>query len=217
MTPQKILADGNKEVQKRTILAENATQNAYAAILTPEEMEASRYVNAEFYTAAVQVPNDYVVVAKDALGNDVREAAYDHSNPKFQDFDMVRVRSFDSASGITTEVDHYVTPFHIARWPERWKAYKAGQSVNVEGVAIDQLSAIPEAARLKLKEAGVFTVEQLAKLSNPGSVIMNGVAYQGVARKFLTEQGHSKTEQLEVELAELKAQMAELLKVTKTK
>ena len=217
MTPQKILADGNREAQKRTILAENTVQSSYAAILTPEELEASRYVNAEFYTASVQIPNSYDVVAKDALGNDVRSAVYDHTNPQFQDFDMVRVRTFDSASGITTEVDHYVSPFHIARWPDRWKAYKAGKSVNVEGAPIDNLTAMPEAARLKLKEAGVFTVEQLAKLSNPGTVIMNGAVYQGLARKYLTEQGRNKTEQLEEELAELKAQMAELVKATKTK
>lgn len=215
MTPQKILADGNEvaATQKRVMMAEDQ-QASFDQILTPEELEASRFINAEFYTASVQVPNSHTFVGKDERGNDITEAYYDHSDPKFQDFDMVRVRVFDSSSGITTEVDHYVSPFHVARWPDRWKAYKAGKQVGPDGASIDQLSGIPPAAKAKMKETGIFTVEQLARLSNANTVISNGAAYQAIARKYLSQVGDSRTAELEDEVETLKAQMAELLKAT---
>ena len=213
MTPQTpILADSNPTQQKRVIYAEDQQNTADYGILSPAEIEASKYINAEFYTASVQVPNDYITVADGS-----REAVYDHNNPKLQDFDMVRITNPETASGGATIIDQYVSPFHVKRWPERWRAYKSGKTQGAEGIPLTELTSIPPNAVTKLQSAGVFTIEQLARHPDAASVILNGNLFQTAARKFLSEQEVSKTQHLEDELSTLKDQMAQLLEANKTK
>lgn len=210
----KILADGNNAVQKRQIYEDNAQSAADAGILDAEQLELSKYVNAEFYTAEVQVPNAYVETL-DSNGNKINEPVWDHSNPKFAEFDMVRVQVPNAASGTPTIVDHYVTQFHIKRWPDRWKAYKQGRTIGADGTPIEQLTSIPRSAHDKLKEVGIFTIEQLAKAPDAGNLILQGNMFQGIARKYLEGSQSNKAAELETEVAELKAQLAELLAATK--
>jgi hypothetical protein len=207
-----ILADSNPNVQKRTILAEDTQTAADYEILTPAELELSKYVNAEFYTASVQVPNGYSVLADGSS-----EAIYDHSDPVFKDFDMVRISTPNAASGAPTVTDQYVTSFHIKRWPDRWKAYKSGTTKGVDGIPITDLTSIPPGAITKLQAAGVFTIEQLARHPDAGALILNGVLFQTAARKHLSQQETSKSDQLKAELEDMKAQLAQLLEATKTK
>lgn len=213
MTPQApILADTNPNQAKRVIYAEDQQTTADYGILSPSEIEASKYINAEFYTASIQVPNDYIPVADGS-----KEALYDHKNPVFSDFDMVRITTPESASGGATITDQYVTPFHIKRWPDRWKAYKSGKTQGTDGIPLTELTAIPPNAVTKLQSAGVFTIEQLARHPDAAAVILNGNLFQTAARKFLSEQETSKTQQLEDELSSIKEQLAQLLEASKTK
>lgn len=213
MTPQTpILSDSNPTAQKRVIYAEDQQNTADYDILTPSELEASKYINAEFYTASVQVPNDYVVLA-----DGTSESIIDHQNPVFKDFDMVRITNPETASGGATIIDHYVTQFHIKRWPDRWRAYKSGKTQGLDGIPLTDLTSIPPNAVTKLQAAGVFTIEQLARHPDAASVILNGHLFQTAARKFLSEQDVSKTQRLEDELAVMKEQLAQLLAAPKTK
>lgn len=212
MNPGKIIDATNNVPQKRVLYSENPQEEADYSVLTPDQIEHSKLINAEFYVAAVQVPNSYV---KNADG--VNEPVYDHSNPVFKDFDMVRVVLPEKDSGGQTIVDQYVTSFHIKRWPERWRAFKSGQSQGVDGVSITELTSIPQAAITRLQAAGVFTIEQLASHSSPGSLVHNGAIFQSAARKFLSGRDEGKAQRLEDEVQELKAQLAELLASSKAK
>lgn len=211
----KILDAGNNVVQKQQFLEENIQTTADGGILTLEELELSKLVNAEFFSAEIQIPNEYIVISVDTNGTQNKEAIWDHADPKFKDYDMVRVQVPNPDSGVPTVVVQHVTPFHIKRWPDRWKAYKQGRTIGADGVPIEQLSSIPVSAHMKLKELGIFTIEQLAKTSNAGNLMLGGNAFQAAARKFLANQQGSKADELEVELADMKAQLAELLAATK--
>lgn len=213
MTPQApILADTNPTQPKRVIYAEDQQNTADYGILTPAEIEASKYINAEFYTASIQVPNDYVTVADGS-----REAVFDHNKPVFKDFDMVRITLPEAASGGATITDQYVTPFHVKRWAERWQAYKSGKAQGAEGIPLTELTSIPPNAVTKLQAAGVFTIEQLARHPDAAAIILNGSLFQTAARKYLSEQDTSKTQHLEDEVSALKEQLALLIEATKTK
>lgn len=212
----RILADTNTAPQKVRIFEENTQDSANAGILDAEQLELSKLVNARFYCAEIQVPNTYVKKT-DVNGNETTEAVWDHNDPKFADFDMVETTQTNPDSGMNTVTHQFVTSFHITRWPERWRAYKDGRQLGAEGIAIEKLTSIPASAHNLLKEAGIFTIEQLAKAPNAGSLVLQGNAFQSAARKYLEGSASTKTAELEDQVAELKEQIAELLAATKAK
>lgn len=213
---KQILAEGNNTVQSQVFLQEDQQNTADGGILTYEELENSKLINAVFFSAQVQVPNDYAET-KDQFGTTSKEAIWDHTDPQFADFEMIKVTTPNHDTGIPTEVIHYVTPFHIKRWPDRYRSFKAGLGISIDGTPIEQLSTIPKSVIPTLQAAGILTIEQLAKAGNAGHLIMNGNAYQAAARKFLAALPAAEAEELKSELAELKAQMAELLAAQKVK
>lgn len=212
MSHAPILADSNDTPQIETHLANDDQTVADYGVLDAAEMDRSKYVNARFYRARVQVPNSYVV---DSEGRS--EAIMDHTNPAFKEFDMVCTTTPEPKVGTPTVTHQYVTDFHIKRWPDRWKAYKSGQTQGADGVPLTELTSIPTNAITSLQAAGVFTIEQLARHSSAGSVIHNGNVFQAAARRYLSEKEGNKTQELEDQIAELKAQMAEFLAASKAK
>lgn len=225
MTPQNntIMQDGAPaQLYTETIYTDDDATTALEKILTPEEIATSRLMNVQFFTSKYQVPNEYIEIGKDEKGNPITEPYTDNLNPKFKEYEMVRVTTVDSTSLIPTILVEFVRDYHRIKYADRYQAFKAGQQIGVQGVSIEDLPNISPAAKSALIAGGVLTVEQLAKLSNPGAVVPNGSTYQKIARKFLENQSSDKTSKLEEEAAAMKeeleamkAQMAELLKAAK--
>jgi hypothetical protein len=211
MTPQKqILAESNATVQKQVIYAQNAQADALYDVFSPSELENAKSIRAEFYTAQVQIPNSY-----DKTEAGASEAVFDHSNPVFKDFDMVKIYAPGEFGPTITEC--FVNDSHVFRWPERWKAYKSGRAANIDGHPITDLTSLSRQVITTLQSVGIFTIEQLARHVNPGALILNGISYQASAREFLSSKGETHAQKLEGEIAELKAQMAEFLAAAKAK
>lgn len=59
-----------------------------------------------------------------------------------------------------------VNQSHIERWPDAYKAFKAGHEMAVSGVPLEQWPILKRAQVLELKAAGFLTVEQIAEMND---------------------------------------------------
>lgn len=104
----------------------------------------------------------------------------------------------------------------------RYEAWKSGQEVTEEGTPLAAWNGIPKSLTEVLKTHGVKTVDALAALTDAHKQaigIMGIASYIENARRFLLAQDSNKVaaslEQKDAEIADLKAQMAELVDMVK--
>lgn len=87
-----------------------------------------------------------------------------------------------------------VEPWHIARFPKQYEAYKKGQEYIVSGTPLDLLFPGEPSTVLGLKAAHIHTVQQLAALSD--SSLQNipfGRSLQDKAKAYLSQADSGKT------------------------
>lgn len=109
-----------------------------------------------------------------------------------------------------------VTDTHKARFPEEWNAFQSGQTRAISGTPVNRWPQLTPSQVLMLESLNVWTVEDMATLSDAGvqAVGMGGYKLRDDARKFLS---HAQTaadvgkldelrEQIQAKDAELAAQ-----------
>lgn len=92
-------------------------------------------------------------------------------------------------SQLTKPVER-VTQEHIDRWPEAYKAFKAGQELSVSGVPLEQWAILKRAQVLELKHQGFVTVEQVAGMSDLAvqKLGMGGLRLRQLAQSYLDDE-----------------------------
>lgn len=75
------------------------------------------------------------------------------------------------------------------RWPEHYKAFKAGEEWATEGTPLEQWPFLRKVNVLELKAQGIFTVEQCASLSDLAcqNMGMGGLAIRDAAKAYLSD------------------------------
>lgn len=89
-----------------------------------------------------------------------------------------------------TVVDRLVNDEHRNRWPRLYAAFKARETVPLEGTPIGEWAAIGRAQAEELKYAHILTVEILADLPDDAlrrAVKMGGVALRDKAQRWLKD------------------------------
>lgn len=78
---------------------------------------------------------------------------------------------------------------HIDRWPDEYKAFKAGQEFALNGTPLEQWPILKRAQVLTLKAADFRTVEDIAGMSDIAvqRVGMGGARLRDLARSYLDE------------------------------
>lgn len=92
-------------------------------------------------------------------------------------------------SQLTKPVER-VTQEHIERWPEAYKAFKAGREMAVDGVPLEQWPVLKRPQVLELKYLGFVTVEQIASMSDLAvqKLGMGGLRLKQLAQSYLDDE-----------------------------
>jgi hypothetical protein len=139
--------------------------------------------------------------------------------PMFKDVDLIEIR----VPGQKNYVVHPVTQADVNRFPRHWKAYqdRIGDEEYIEGTLLAEWPLITRSMVEELSFANVKTVEQLVAMPDSNASNFMGInVLREKAKEWLARAKEGKAaadleEQLakrDVEIDELKAQMAELLK-----
>lgn len=83
--------------------------------------------------------------------------------PIFVDVDYVEIRIAGDNKNI---IDKKVKQEHKDRWPRQYEAHKNGKENQMEGMPVREWGSLPASRALELNAVNVFTVEQLADLSD---------------------------------------------------
>lgn len=129
--------------------------------------------------------------------------------------------AIDTEAIIDEENEHNLEA-HNNRFPKQWEQFKKGLEQNGDGTPITALMALPASQREELKHAKVRTIEQLATLSDANCQRL-GPGYtkaRETARAFVAAQRDAaplaavkgELASRDAKIAELQAQMAELMK-----
>ena len=108
-------------------------------------------------------------------------------------------------------VDCKVKPDHQQRWPARWKAFQERHENVESGTPLEQWAYLGPSQVATLKVLNIFTVEQLAEVSEAAFEQMGPGArdLRERARQHLQPAGSTEQE-LRGEVADLKGQIADL-------
>ena len=108
-----------------------------------------------------------------------------------------------------------VTDEHRQRWPEQYKAFKAGITQSADGTPIEQWALLSRAQVAELKALNIHTIEACASIkdSDMHRLPMGAKAIRNAAQVWLddaqamalTNQLSSQNERLEIRVAELEA------------
>lgn len=135
--------------------------------------------------------------------------------PIFEDFEYVEIWIPGDQRSV---VDRRVKPDDRARWPNHYAAFKAEKEYIGEGLPLAEWSAVTRSQVEEMKHFKIFTVEQLANLSDAqlqGSFAIGGTALREQARAYVaTAAGQAPTAKLiadglakDATITELKEQM----------
>lgn len=130
--------------------------------------------------------------------------------PIFKDVEWVDIYL---AGDKTTVPSFKVTDEHRRRWPDHYKAFRDGQAAPIVGTPVDQWPALSVSQVEELKALRIYTVEQLAGLSDQGlqALGMGARALQAKAKAFLdAAKGNAATEKYAQENEQMKAEMVRL-------
>lgn len=116
-------------------------------------------------------------------------------------------------------VDERVNEDHKKRWPAAWAKYEGKETGLVDGTPIDQFPLLTVTDVATLKHCGIFTVEQLANVSdgNLGNLGPGGLKLRERAAQYLkgpddTEKDlRAKIQRLETANSDLQAKLHQLM------
>ena len=142
-------------------------------------------------------------------------ASQANGRPIFKQRELVQLMQPGSSNQPVFEVnDEY-----RQRWPEQYARFKQGLEHSIEGTPLEQWPVLNKPMVLELKALQIFTVEQLAGMSDVHlqQIRMGGRRLRELAKAFLDEAEHQKlltetlgrNERLETEMAELRRQNEE--------
>ena len=112
-----------------------------------------------------------------------------------------------------------VTNEHRQRWPEQYKAFKAGHEISASGTPIEQWGVLNSSQRNELKALNLMTVEHIAEMSDHVTQrFMGGMRLRNMAKAYLDEaeagkllaQATAKNERDDAKIAELTRKVEEL-------
>lgn len=113
-----------------------------------------------------------------------------------------------------------VTDVERMKWPDQYKAFKAGQDVALDGTPIEEWPRLKRSQVLELKAVGFFTIESIAAMSDLAMqrIGLGGRQLAELAKAFLddaernklNEQQNAVINRQDAELAALKNQIAQL-------
>lgn len=131
--------------------------------------------------------------------------------PVYDDVDMISVIQ----PGEKEEVKVVATDMHKRRFPKQWEAYKSGQDQAQSGTPLDHLFPAEPGAVLTLRAFNVFTVQQLANLSDTAMInIPMGRTLADKAKAYLASASagqnfHTMQDSMQRQIDALKAALAE--------
>lgn len=145
--------------------------------------------------------------------NEAKSAAM--GQPVFEEREMVEILI---PGDRLTVVSRIVGEEQRRRWPEHYKAFKAGLEAPLDGTPVEQLPGITAARVEELRFAHVRSIETLANLTDAQlakAVSMGGQTLREQAKRWLeAAAGAAPAEKLAAENAELKATIDQLQKTT---
>lgn len=116
--------------------------------------------------------------------------------------------------GEKEEVKVLANDWHKARFPKQWEAFEKGHAQSISGTRLEFLFPGEPSTILMLNGFNVFTVEQLAGLSDTGmNNVPRGRDLAVRAQKYLQSAGSGSSfhqvEEMQKQIEELKAQIAQ--------
>lgn len=125
-----------------------------------------------------------------------------------------------------TKPVHVVTDIHRQRWPEEYKAFKAGQELSLEGTPLEQWPILRRSQVMELKAINFMTVEQVARADDLAIQRMGlggrrlrelAIAYlDDAASASLATALTAENDKKEAENASLRRQVAEMGELLRT-
>lgn len=130
--------------------------------------------------------------------------------PVYDDVEMISVIN----PGEKDEVKSLANDWHRHRFSKQYAAFKAGREQSSTGTPLELLFPSEPSTILTLKAANVFTVEQLAGISDTGMAnIPMGRTLSDRAKTYLQTarggQGFHQMEEMKRQIEQLQAQLAE--------
>lgn len=125
------------------------------------------------------------------------------------DCDFVRVRIPGDKQ---TEIDTKAKDHHKRRWPRQWAAYEAGRDQSGGGTALGEWGVLTEGTCIEYNAKNIFTVEQLASVSdaNLHNLGHSARSLRDRAVKWIEQHvALGENEKLKAELAETKERLTE--------
>lgn len=104
-----------------------------------------------------------------------------------------------------------VTEFHKRRFKEQYEAFKAGREPSHDGLPLTEWPVLTKAAALNLRNSRIFTVEQLASVTDPNldSLGLGGRELRDKAKAYIDRAvGSKEITKVFAEMAALKADLA---------
>jgi hypothetical protein len=105
--------------------------------------------------------------------------------PIFRDQERVELMMPGNTFNVPVEI---VNDTHRQRWPEQYKAFKAGQEMAVEGTPLEQWPILKRSQVLELKALNLFTVEHVAGMPDATCQrFMGGMRLRNLAKAYLDD------------------------------
>lgn len=142
------------------------------------------------------------------LSEDEADAYLAEGRPTYTECDFLRIEF----PGDTKKVwDQPVKSADKRRFPREWAAYEAGQD-SATGTPLSMWSALTGPDVRKFEALSIRTVEALAEVTdgNISALGLGGAEARTAARKFILEREKGAPDRASDEVAELRAQIAEL-------
>ena len=127
--------------------------------------------------------------------------------PIFEDVPYIRIHV---PGDKTTVIEEQVSEEHKQRFASRWEKFEKGLSQSPEGTPVEEWPQVTRSQAAEFKALNIFTVEQLANLSDAMiGKFMGGGAMRLKAQTFLaTAKDTAEAQRLATENAELNGRLA---------
>jgi hypothetical protein len=141
------------------------------------------------------------------------------ARPIFKTYEFCEIRIPGDKTNVRQGRVDKMHPDPRIRFAEAYARFKRGEAIQVQGTLLREWAMIPRAEAKTLEAAGIYTVEQLANLTDPNAArFMGSMALRQMARDYLATadkmapltQARAENEKMRVELQALR-EMVEAL------
>ncbi len=144
-------------------------------------------------------------------------ASQREGRPIFHDQERVELM-IPGVSQYNIKVD-IVSDDHRRRWPEQYRAFRAGQELALDGTPLEQWPLLKRSHVLELKAMNFSTVEQLAEMDDQATQrIMGGMRIRTLAKAYIDDaaagallaKATADNDRKDAQIAELQSKVGEL-------